>query len=60
MAMKIKFKLDTEKVAKAAVTIAATLGLCWVSKYAENPSLAAANAIAIIIIIAIIYGPRRI
>ena len=57
--MEIKFELDTEKSDKAAVTIAATLGLCRVSERPGNPLLATANAIVIVTIIAIIYGPRR-
>ena len=52
--MEIKFKLDTEQALKAAVAI----GLCLVSVDTRYPQLAAANAIAIIIIIAILYGPR--
>jgi hypothetical protein len=56
--MEIKFKLDTEKASKAAIAIAAAYGLCRVSVDMGYPQLAAANAIAIIIIIAIFYGPR--
>ena len=56
--MEIKFKLDTEKAAKAAVTIAATLSLCQVFERTGNPLLDTANAIVIVTIIAIIYGPR--
>ena len=55
--MEIKFELDAEKASKAAVAIATSLGLCWVSERKEKPTLAKANAIAIIIIIAIVYGP---
>ena len=55
--MEIKLELDTEKTAKAAATVAAILGLCWVSEHSENHSLATANEIAIIIVIAMIYGP---
>ena len=58
--MEIKLELDTEKTAKAVVTVAAILGLCRVSKRSENNSLATANALAIIIVIAIIYGPLRV
>ncbi len=58
--MEIKVELDTEKTAKAVVTVTAILGLCQVSKCSENHSLAATNALAIIIIIAIIYYPRRV
>ncbi len=56
--MEIKFKLDTEKASKAAIAIAATYRLCHVSVDTRYPQLAAANAIAIIIFIAILYGPR--
>ena len=52
--MEIKLELDTEKTAKAAVTTAAILGLCQVSKRLENHSLATTNAIEIIIVIVII------
>ena len=58
--MEIKLELDTEKMAKAVVTVTAILGLCWVSECSENHSLATTNALAIIIIIAIIYVPRRV
>ncbi len=57
-AIEIKFKLDTDKVTKAAVAIAASYRLCRVSADTKYPQLAAANAITIIIIIAILYGPR--
>ena len=56
--MEIKLKLDTEKTVKAAVAIAAAYGLSRVSKWAANPQLAAANALALIVIVAILYGPR--
>ncbi len=56
--MKIKLELDTEKTAKAAVAIAVTYGLCRVSQRSGLPQLAVTNAIAIIIVIAILYGPR--
>ncbi len=56
--MEIKFELDTEKAPKAAVAIAASYGLCCVSMDTGYPQLAMANAITIIIIIAILYGPR--
>jgi hypothetical protein len=55
--MEIKLKLDTKKTAKAAVAIASAYGLCWVSESTEFPQLAAANAIALIVIVAIFYGP---
>ena len=58
--MEIKLELDTEKTAKAVVTVTAILGLCWVSEQSENHSLASANALAIIIVIAIIYCPMRV
>ncbi len=50
--MEIKIELDTEKTAKAAVAIASAYGLCRVSQFA------AANAIALIIIVGILYGLR--
>jgi hypothetical protein len=56
--MEIKFELDTEKAAKAAAASATSYGLCRVSKHSDYPQLATANAIAVIIIIAILYGPR--
>jgi hypothetical protein len=55
--MEIKLELDTEKTAKAAVAIATAYGLCRVSETTEFPQLAAANALALIVIIAILYGP---
>ena len=57
--MEIKLELDTEKLAKAVVTVRAIIGLCHVSERSANHSLASTNALAIIIIIAIIYYPRR-
>ena len=56
--MEIKFKLDTKKTTRAAVAIAAAYALCRVSEHSDSPQLAAANAIALIIIITILYGPR--
>ena len=56
--MEIKLELDTEKTAKAAVAIAAAFGLSRVSERSSNPQLAAANALALIVIVAILYGPR--
>ena len=56
--MEIKLELDTEKTAEAAVAIAAAYGLSRVSERAANPQLAAANALALIVIVAILYGPR--
>jgi hypothetical protein len=58
--MEIKLELDTEKTAKAVVTVTAILGLCRVSKRSDNHSLATTNALEIIIVIAIIYCPRRV
>jgi hypothetical protein len=55
--MKIKFKLDTKKATRAAVAIAAAYMLCRVSEHSNSPQLAAANTIALIVIIAILYGP---
>ncbi len=56
--MEIKFKLDTEKPAQATIAVAASYGLRQVSEGTENPQLAFANAIALIAIIAILYGPH--
>jgi hypothetical protein len=50
--------LDTEKALKAAVAITAAYGLCRVSADTKYPQLATANAIALIMIIAILYGPH--
>jgi hypothetical protein len=58
MAMEIKFELDTEKASNAAVAIAAAYRLCHVSVDTGYPQPAAANAITIIIIIAILHNPR--
>ena len=55
--MEIKLKLDTEKTAKATMAIACACGLARVSEASEFPQLAAANALSLIIIIAILYGP---
>ncbi len=52
--MEIKLELDTEKTAKAAVAIAVTCGLCRVSQQSRRPQLAVINAVAIIIVIAIL------
>ena len=54
--MEIKFELDTDKAARATVAIAASYGLGQVSEGTEYPQLAFANAIALIIIIAILYS----
>ena len=56
--MELKLELDTEKTAKAAVAIVSAYGLFRVSETTTFPQLAAANAIALIIIVAILYGPR--
>jgi hypothetical protein len=56
--MEIKFKLDTKKATCTAVAIAAGYALCRVSEHSNSPQLAAANVIALIVIIAILYGPR--
>jgi hypothetical protein len=56
--MEIKFKLDMEKVAKATIAIVASYGLGRVSECTKYPQLAFANAMALIAIIAILYGPR--
>jgi len=57
-AMEIKPELDTEKTVKATVAIACAYGLARVSEASKSPQLAAANALALIVIIAILYGPR--
>jgi hypothetical protein len=56
--MEIKFELDTNKAAKAAVAIVTAHTFSRVSLATDLPSLAAANALATIIIIAILYGPH--
>jgi hypothetical protein len=56
--MEIKFDFDTDKAARATVTIAASYRLGRVSEGTKYPQLAFANAIALIIIIAILYGTR--
>jgi hypothetical protein len=58
--MEIKLELDTEKTAKAAVAIAAAYGLCHVSAGTKSNQLAAVNPLALIVIVAIIYGPRLV
>ncbi len=55
--MEIKFELDTKKATRAVVAITAAYVLCHVSKHSDSPQLATANTIALIIIIAILYGP---
>jgi hypothetical protein len=54
--MEIKFELDIDKAARATVAITASYRLGRVSKGTEYPQLAFANAIALIIIIAILYS----
>jgi len=56
--MEIKLESDTEKAWKAAVAIATAYGLCRVSVDTKYPQLAAANVIALIVIIAIFYSPH--
>jgi hypothetical protein len=58
--MEIKLKLDSKKALKAANAIAATYGLCRVSKGTKSPQLAAANALVLIAIVAILYKPRPV
>ncbi len=58
--MEIKLELDTEKTAKAAVAITAAYGLCHVSEGTKSNQLSAVNALALIVIVAIIYGPRLV
>jgi hypothetical protein len=58
--MEIKLELDSEKALKAAIAIAAMYGLCRVSKGTKSPQLATANALPLISIIAILYGPRPV
>ena len=55
--MEIKLELDTDKASKATVAITAAYGLCRVSADTEYPQLAAANTIALIVILTILYGP---
>jgi hypothetical protein len=56
--MEIKFELDTEKVANPTVAIAAFCGPRGVSEGTKLPQLAL--AVALITIIAILYGPRPV
>jgi hypothetical protein len=58
--MEIKVKLDTKKSLKAAVAIAAAYGLCCAFKGTKSPQLAAANTLALIVIVTILYGPRPV
>jgi hypothetical protein len=57
--MEIKLELDTKKASKAAFAIAAAYGLCRVSEGTKSPQLVAANALALIVIVMIFYGPAR-
>ena len=56
--MEIKFELDTDKAARATVAIAASYRLGQVSKGTEYPQLTFANALALIVTIAILYSTR--
>ena len=58
--MEIKLELDTKKTVKATLAITAAYGLCHVSEGTKSNQLAAANALALIVIVAIIYGPRSV
>ena len=55
--MEIKFERDTDKAARATVAITASYGLGRVSEGTEYPQLAFANAITLIVIIAISTAP---
>jgi hypothetical protein len=59
-AIEIKLELDTKKDLKAVVAIAAAYGLCQVSKGTKSSQLVAADALALIVIITILYGPRPV
>jgi hypothetical protein len=54
--MEIKFKLDTNKAARATIAIVASLALGWVSEGTKYPQLAFAHSVTLIIIIAILYS----
>jgi hypothetical protein len=59
--MEIRFELNTEQVAKATVAILASYRLRRVSKGTKcHPQLVFTNAIGLIVIIAILYGPRLV
>jgi hypothetical protein len=61
--MEIKYKLDTDKAARATATIAASYALGRVSEGTKYPQLAFTNSVALIIIIALLYSnhlPREI
>jgi hypothetical protein len=55
--METKFELDAKKSAKAAIAIATAHALSRVSLATDLPQLPATNALATIIVIAILYGP---
>ena len=55
--MEIKFELDTKKALKVTVVTVAAYRLCRVPEGTKSPQLAAANALALIIIVAMLYGP---
>ena len=57
-AMEIKIELDTKKTVKAAAAIVSAIGLCCVSRSTQYPQLTAASAIALIIIVRILYFPH--
>jgi hypothetical protein len=54
--METKFKLDTDKAARATVAIPASYALGRVSEGTKYPQLAFANAFALTVIIAILYS----
>ncbi len=56
--MEIKFKLDTNKAARATAAIATSYALGHVSEGTKYPQLAFTNSVAMIIIIAILYSNR--
>jgi hypothetical protein len=56
VAIEIKFELDTDKAARATVTIAASYALRRVSEGTEYPQLTFANFVALIISIAVFYS----
>ncbi len=58
MEIKFELELDTDKAVRATVAISASYGLGRVSEGTKYPQLAFANAIALIIIIAILYSTR--
>jgi hypothetical protein len=58
--MEIKLELGSKKALKAAVAIAAAYGLCRVSEGTKSPQLAAANTLALIAIVLILYGTHPV